>query len=438
MMTSDKVPSRAAWANAVSWYTVRATSPRSRGSLDARLFCSSVDLVDDVTGAVADVRTIVGRDASPGVLLAAAYHASSDVLPRNRRRRLHFSPGGFAFPADASRYSWGLPPLPHLDVCAGRDILAEAVAAGREQGVRTDAWVVYLHHDAADLTATSGRVVNAFGDVNPLGLCPSSPDTSAYAAALTAEVCDRRPDGILAEALHQQPTVHGFHHERSFVALGGLARLLLLSLCFCEHCIIAAERNRLDVVAVRAWVRAVVDGPTSAAPLPARHELADLAAGHADAATVNGFLELRRDAIRALQLACAEIAAAAGLDFVTFDPSEVLAEPDSTAPAEAASWQLGLDAASIGAANVAPAFYVPSVAALREQLERVVGEVGSAPAGAILRVVGDDLCSGADLADAVRLLHAVGVQWFGYYHYGLAPSARLADIAPAHSALITS
>jgi hypothetical protein len=402
--------------------------------VDARLFCSPVDLVDDVGGAVADMRAIVGPNASPGVLLAAAYHVARDVLPRNRSRRLHFSPAGFAFPAEASRYSGKLPPLPHLPVCDGRDMLAETVAAGREQGVRTDAWVVYLHHDAADLTETSGRVVNAFGDVYPVALCPSSPHASAYAAALTTEVCDRRPDGILAEALHLQLAAHGFHHERSFVALGGLARMLL-SLCFCEHCVSAAEKEALDVPALRSWVREVVDGPQSTSALPARHDLAEFAAAYVDAEAVNRFLDLRLEAVGAVQRRCAQIADAAGLDFVTFDPSEVLAETDSTAPVAAAAWQIGLSAASIGAANLAPAFYVPSLASLRDQLERVVADVGDAPAGAILRVVGDDLCHGADLADAVQLLHSAGVRWIGYYHYGLATSDRLAGVALAQPPL---
>lgn len=408
--------------------------------MDARLFCSPVDLVDDVSGALTEVRGIVGPKAAPGVLLATSYHVSRDVLPRNRSRRVHYSPAGLAFAADASQFPGGLPPLPQLPVCAGRDLLAEVIKAGREQDVRTAAWVVYLHHDAPELTATSGRVVNAFGDVNPVALCPSSPDAASYAVALTAAVCDRRPAGILAEALHQQPMAHGFHHERSFLALGGLARMLL-SLCFCEHCLVAGERKGLAVAAVRSWVRAVVDGDQLSRPLPARHGLAELAAGYADAETVNGFLDLRVEAVRAVQQACAEVAEAAGVEFVIFDPSEVLAEPDSTAPPAtelpaAVAWQLGLDAASIGAPNLAPALYQPSATGLRDQLERVVAELGRAPAGAILRVVGDDLSAGADLAEAVQLLDSAGVQWIGYYHFGLAPSARLADIASAHSALI--
>jgi hypothetical protein len=400
-----------------------------------RLFCFAVDLVDDIDTALDDIGA-AGVEHPAGVLLAASYHVARDFLPHNPRRRVHVSPAGVAFPPDVSRYPSTLPPHPHLPVCAGRDILADAVESGHARGMRVDAWTVYLHHDAADLTTSAGRVVNAFGDHDPVALCPAAPVVRDYAIALTADVSSRQPDGILAEALHYQPFAHGFHHERTFVALGGLARFLL-SMCFCAACVGAARAARLDVDRLRGWVRSVIDGGRGYEELPAADELCRHADADMSAGTMAGYLALRCDHVRQITAACAETAHRAGVDFTFLDAAHALADPHTGDGADAApGWQIGVDPPSIvPACEIATAFYVESAAALRTQLAQVTTVLGRAPAGAILRPMGGDLREGADLADAARTLNAAGVEWIGYYHYGLAPASAVTDIHHIHAGL---
>lgn len=418
--------------------------------MDARLFCFAVDLVDDLDATLDDlsaVRAAGQPSGSAGVMLAASYHAARDVLPRNARR-VHYSPAGVAFVPDLSRYPAALPPHPVLPVCAGRDVLAETVEAAHARGMRADAWVVYLHHDAPDLTATAGRVVNAFGDTYPVSLCPASPTVTDYARALTADACARRPDGIFAEALHHQPFSHGFHHERSFHPLAGLARLLL-ALCFCAHCTAAGKTGGLDVKGLRAWVRDVVDAPgrsgraggSGGSGGSTEPSSVDGLGGRAGAGTspetLAGYLRLRAEHTVRLVRECAGVAAAAGVEFAFFDAAHALAEPLPAGPG-GPGWQLGVDLPRIArGCTVASAFYLESAAALATQLAEVTAALAGPPAGAILRPMGGDLRGGADLDPAVRLLYAAGVDWIGYYHYGLAADPVVAGIRAAHSRLGT-
>ena len=68
----------------------------------------------------------------------------------------------------------------------------------------------------------------------------------------------RGVDSVLAESLHHHPLEHGAHHERYFVQLGPVARLLL-GLCFCEHCLAGARRHGADPVELRRRACAEVE-----------------------------------------------------------------------------------------------------------------------------------------------------------------------------------
>lgn len=410
--------------------------------MDARAFCFAVDVVDDLHATLQDILALkaAGRPArSAGVVLAASYHAARDFLPHNARRRVHYSPAGVAFPPDLGLYPAQLPPHPLLPVCADRDVLAETVAEARANDMRADAWVVYLHHDAPDIDAIAGRVVNAFGDSYPVALCPASPLVQDYAIALTTDVCSRRPDGIFAEAIHYQPLGHGFHHERTFHRLGGLATVLL-AICFCSSCTAAASAVGLDVNELRAWVRSFVDGPEGQSAVAGKDELCARADAAMAPGTLAKYLALRAGHTSRLVGACAETASLAGVEFTMFDATRALAEQHSVVEASTTpGWQIGVELSAIAkACEVATAFYVESVAELATQLAQVTAEVGSPVSGAILRPMGDDLRQGADLAEAVRRLQSVGTKWIGYYHYGLAPDSIVSDIRRIHSSLGTN
>ena len=58
-------------------------------------FCFASDLADEGLEAVLD--DIQGRAGLGGVTMAAAYHASRDLFPHARTRRLRYQPGGEIF-----------------------------------------------------------------------------------------------------------------------------------------------------------------------------------------------------------------------------------------------------------------------------------------------------------------------------------------------------
>ena len=58
-------------------------------------FCFASDLADEGVEHVLD--NIQGRAGLGGVTMAAAYHASRDLFPHARTRRLRYQPGGEVF-----------------------------------------------------------------------------------------------------------------------------------------------------------------------------------------------------------------------------------------------------------------------------------------------------------------------------------------------------
>ena len=392
-------------------------------SATAGVFCHPVDLVDDLPATLDSIAGIAvpGCGRPTGVALASAYHSSRDYLPRNRRR-VHYSPAGLAFPPDPSLYPAGLPPPPRLPVCDDRDVLVEAVAAGSERGMDVDAWVVYLHHDdPRPWEGAEGRVVNAFGDVYPVALCPAAPIVGDYAEALTRDVAARGPRRILAEGLHHQPFAHGFHHERMFGQHGGQRRFLL-GLCFCRPCLEAAARAGVDAEALRAEVRRAVDSPGGRLWLSRRDTAARLAAADLPPGSLLTYLRLRDAATTSLVRRCAAAAEVAGVDFGWLDATHAWAE-EHAAPAtsEHPGWQIGCDLAGIGRVSSVVTACYGSAGAWVTQLEESGTALGRMPDGVVLRALCASEAEAAELVARVEEAVRRGVGWVGLYHYGLAP-----------------
>ena len=102
------------------------------------------------------------------------------------------------------------------------------------------------------------RAENAFGDRYVTELCPANPDARAYARALAADIAALGVAGICSEALHYLGLKHGYAHERYFVPLSARVRYLL-GLCFCEHCLAAANGAGVDGDAVRREARKTIE-----------------------------------------------------------------------------------------------------------------------------------------------------------------------------------
>jgi hypothetical protein len=238
--------------------------------VDSSVYCLPADLLGEGAAQVAtQLRDRAGGPGipSPGLTVAAAYHASRDILPHNPVYRIaSIAPGAF-YASDPSLYPDALRPVPSPSA-DGRDILAEACQAAEPLGLPVSAWAVLLHRD--DLSASGPEVQeNCFGDRFPGRLCPAQPAVRDYALAMVRDLCRYPITTLRAEALHYQGASHGHHHERCLENYGELARWLL-GLCFCPACAARGTSHGADVPALaarcRAYLSQVFDGSTPPRP----------------------------------------------------------------------------------------------------------------------------------------------------------------------------
>lgn len=410
----------------------RITSHRWRCDVETSIFCFPVDFADGIDRVLEDVVSAgIG-----GVTVAAAYHSARDYLPHNSSRRVHYSPAGISFHSDASRYPAQPSPHPLLAVCAGRDLLRDVVDAAAALRLKTNAWVVYLHYDAepASVGDGTGFVQNAFGDVCPVALCPASPATRLYVEQLTAEVCERRPNSILAEALHYMPFDHDYHHERSFAPLGELAKLLL-SFCFCPDCRRAGADSGLDMDAIASWIRRMVDSPDEGAAGSAldREALCAYADQVLGDTVLERYLRLRELHVHRVITACRAVAESFGIPFCFLDVSIALSEADGGRGARARSWELGVARDTVAAGGeFVTALYVRDSTRFSECLDTLTAHLGRPPDGAVIRPMAIDSPNMLTLLEKRETLIGRGVNWVGYYHYGLMERKLLREsVAPS-------
>lgn len=111
----------------------------------------------------------------------------------------------------------------------------------RETGRHFSAWTVVLHNSTLGRANPDVCCQNVFGDRYTHALCPSYPDVRKYVQALVHDVCGRlEPDSVMLESITVPTPFHGEHHEIANVKPGPAAQWLL-SLCFCDHCMDAAD-----------------------------------------------------------------------------------------------------------------------------------------------------------------------------------------------------
>ena len=400
--------------------------------MNSALFAFPSDLADEGPGAVLDAAA--DRAGVDGLVLAAAYHAARDLYPHNPRGRVRaLEPGVVHFRPEPARWAGRrLQPAASSLVGPG-DPLAEAVTAAEQRGLAVHGWTVFLHADRLGALHPDVAPRNAFGDPYPTDLCPTHPEVRAYAVTLAAEVASRGVASVVAESLHFHPWEHGEHHERAFVPLSERARLLL-GLCFCPSCLVAARAREVDGEAVRGLARAELEQAlegTGDLAVPAdsvREEAGPLAA----------YLEARTETVSTLVAEVAGAVAAEGAALTMLDLSGALlgyatGEPAGPA-APSVAWRFGLDLRALAAAGAG----VDALAYARDP-ERVHGDLAAyrallgpeADLGVVLRPMSPDCGGPENLRAKVGAARAAGVARLGLYHYGLMPLPNLDWIAAA-------
>lgn len=389
------------------------------------IFLFATDLHDEGPETVLD--RVQGRAALHGVTLACAYHHARDIFPHNPVRKVRFLEGGTVFfRPDARRYA-GLRIAPQISRLATEiDVLADLQARCARRGLAVRAWTVFLHNTTLGARHPDCALQNAFGDPYLTNLCPANPDVRAYARALAADLASRGVEAILAESLGYGGFDHGYHHERTFIALSPVARLLL-GLCFCAHCTRAIGAQGVAVGRVQAFVREELEHIFVGTPtaLPAGDamlaEIAALVEGE-----LGRFLHAREAVVTSLAAEVrAAVEAAGDSRFVVMDMAGAAlgyatGQPTGP-PAPASAWREGIDPAAVaGAAHgLAAIGYARDPARLRGDLAAYRALIPPERSLAVaLRPMPPDCDDPANLTAKLRLLREHDIAWVDFYHYG--------------------
>lgn len=404
-----------------------------RAPLPSSIFCFATDLRDE--GVERVLENIQERGGMGGVTMAAAYHDARDVFPHNPVRRVRFMEGGAVFfrPDPARWRGVRLKPRPSALV-ADRDPLAELCQAAASRGLRVRAWTVFLHNARLAREHADCAPQNVFGDPYLTDLCPAHPGVRAYARALAAELGRYPIEAVVAESLHHHPLERGYHHERYFLDLGPLGRFLL-GLCFCPHCVAAAQSRGVDAEAVRRFatrfLERVFEGRPGVQPAPTPAVIEALAGGE-----LGAYVRSRRATVTSLAAEVAEALRPVGVRLSLIDPSGALrgfatGRPEGP-PTVTEAWKSGLDLD--GLAEVCDELMALGYAADPGRLHhdlQAYRDVWKGPLAVALRPMPPD-CDGADtLRHKLRVVRGVEAAQAAFYHYGFMPLASLDVIREA-------
>lgn len=376
------------------------------------------DLAEAGIAAACDEFRRLGLDT---VTMAGSYHAGKFMRPRGTSGKIYFpEDGAVYFRADPSRYG-AIKPRP-AGLLEGGDVLRELTATG---GMAVNVWLVLLHNTPLGLAHPDVVVRNAFGDPYYYNLCPSAPASRAYATSLAGDVSESYPiSGLSLESPGFTPYAHGYHHE---FALMQSNRWLesLLGLCFCDHCIAAAEAQGIEARRLKAqtaaqiehYLASDIDFPTDMAEA---FWLADVQAD----GDLRRYIDFRGSVVTSL---VAEIRAAVRSD-------ATVAVIPSVARPTGGAWYEGSDLAALaGAAGIIEAcFYEPSADRVKADLFDLARRLrGSGRIRGILRPSFPDLADKAEFLAAVEILRRGGVDELAFYNWGHLRSANLAWIGEA-------
>ena len=394
---------------------------------DTSIFTFANDLVDE------GLESALGRiEASGlrGLSLAAVYHDGRDIYPHNPRGRVLFNEDGVAFfRPDQSIFS-GSSIAPLVASTVDRTGPFERVlAAARDRDLAVHAWTVFLHNTALGRRHPSAVTRNVYGDLQLTSLCPANPEAIAYAIQLASSVAQLGVDSVNAEGLHFLPLEHGYHHERYFIRIGPIDRLLL-GLCFCAFCQDRARNAGIDVdgliVAVRQRLDRMFATAESFDPTPdTRETVASLWSGE-----LGAYLSCRDRTVTELAAAVSDAVRTSGPTFTFNDPAGAFARPgDETAgDATTESWRLGIDPAAVArhCDDIQILGYSQDPDAVHTDValyQRILD--GGAGVRVALRPVWPDSDSAGNLRAKLDLLGQLGVSGVDFYHYSF---MRLEDL----------
>ena len=376
------------------------------------------DLAETGVGAAAAEFRSLGLDT---VTIAGSYHAGKFLRPHGRAGKVVFPEDGTVyFKADPARYG-AIKPIAN-SLLTEHDVLRELTQTGE---MAANVWLVLLHNSRLGMAYPDAVVRNAFGDPYFYNLCPSVPAARAYALGLAHDVTQSYDvSGLSLEAPGFTPYAHGYHHEFALMQSNPWLENQL-GLCFCEHCVAAAEKAGIDARRLKAQVAADIAAYLDSdldfpADMAAAFWTADVAAD----GDLRRYLDFRNGAVTSL---VAEIRAAVR-------PDVTIAVIPSVARPTGGAWYEGSDLHALAetAGIIEACFYEPSAMRVKSDLFDIRRRLkGAGKLRGILRPSHPDISSKNEFIAAVEALRAGGVDELAFYNWGHLRQANLGWIGDA-------
>jgi hypothetical protein len=364
------------------------------------------------------------------------------VFPHNPVRRVRFFHGEVYFAADRARYRGRIQP-PVADLVADFDPLARLVDEAGARGLAVHGWTNNTHNSRLGAAHPDCTVQTCFGDPLVFALCPANPEVRGYITAMSADLAARGIESLTCETLGFLPFDHGWHHERSYVALSAAARFVM-GLCFCEHCTQAGREHGVGVDALRRWcceeLQLVLDGRPGA--LRDDVALTREAIGALGDGEMAGYLTARETAVSALAAEVTRACDDVGVYFMDVSgglrgAGSGMAASTADRDATVRSWQEGTDLAALARAcdGLNMLAYTRELGALETDLTAYLQYIEPSRLIAALRPMAPDALAADELAAKVELLARAGVGRVDFYHYAFMPLEHLAWIGGALAAV---
>ncbi len=355
------------------------------------------------------------------VTIAGSYHAGKFMRPRGKAGKVYFPDDGTVyFNADPSRYG-AIKPIANGLLESG-DVLRELTTSGR---MAVNVWLVLMHNTRQGMAHPDSVVRNAFGDPYFYNLCPSAPEARAYGIGLVRDVTESYPvDGISIEAPGFTPYAHGYHHEFALMKSNPWLENQL-GLCFCDHCIAAAQQTGIDATRLKAQTAADIEAYLdSDIDYPADMAEAFWRADIAADGDLRRYLDFRNGVVTSL---VAEIRATVRKD------ANVAVIPSVARPTGGA-WYEGSDLHALAEATgiIEACFYEPSAMRVKADLFDIRRRLrGTGKLRGILRPSHPDLGTEGEFLAAVEALREGGLDELAFYNWGHLRRANLAWIGKA-------
>jgi hypothetical protein len=355
------------------------------------------------------------------VTIAGSYHAGKFLRPHGRAGKVYFPEDGTVYFKTTPGYYGAIKPVAN-SILSSNDVMAE-LAVTKKMAINV--WLVLMHNTLLGTANPTSCVANAYGDRYVYNLCPSAPDARAFAVALAKDVADHYDIcGLTLESPGFLPYAHGFHHE---FALNAPNRWLdaQLGLCFCDHCVSAAQAVGIDARGLKSRVAANITGYlASDVDFPPDMAEAFWLADTRSEGALRSYLDWRCDVVTSL---VSEIRAAVRKDV------NVAVIPSVARPT-AGAWYEGSDLAAVAqtAGIIEACFYEPGANRVKADLfdiKRRLNGVGTLRG--ILRPAFPDFTSRGEFISAIEALVEGGVRELAFYNWGHLRSANIAWIGDA-------